>query len=526
MPYLALYRRFRPDNFDKVIGQDHIVKTLVNQIKTNRVGHAYLFTGTRGTGKTTIAKIFAKAINCVSPVNGSPCGECEVCKALADPSNVDIVEIDAASNNGVNEIRDLREKVQYPPVTCKKKVYIVDEVHMLTQAAFNALLKTLEEPPQHVVFIFATTEVHKIPATILSRCMRFDFRLVSTEKIASLISNVYDIEGKKYEKEAVYAIASAGEGSVRDSLSIADTALSYSSSTLTYDDVMEILGSTNAELFFEFTKSILNGNTGKSLEIVDNLCSLGKSMGILTKDVIQYIRNLILIKTCNRPNDILLLPENKFNLLKELATNATEERLIRILEIFSETETTLKYTISPRIVFETSVIKASRPDTDYDKEALLTRIKELETKALSGAIVSNSVSGGETISKLENTNVEVSSKKESTLDFYSATISEIKGKLLLSLRQSGSEMLWNILQNVEITKNANILNFTTKDEGDVALISCESSKEDIFNALKDYLPFDINVKRAEENIKDEEIDNETEKIKKIFGDDIVIIKND
>jgi len=216
MAYLALYRKYRPTTFEGLVGQEHIVKTLVNQISSERLGHAYLFTGTRGTGKTSAAKIFAKAINCLNPINGSPCGKCECCKALSDPSNIDVIEIDAASNNGVNEIRELREKVQYPPVSCKYKVYIVDEVHMLTGAAFNALLKTLEEPPKHAVFILATTEVHKIPATILSRCMRFDFRLIPPEKIAQLISSIYDEQGKSYEKEAVFAIAKAGEGSIRE----------------------------------------------------------------------------------------------------------------------------------------------------------------------------------------------------------------------------------------------------------------------------------------------------------------------
>ena len=252
MSYLALYRKYRPTTFEGLIGQEHIVKTLTNQIKSGRLGHAYLFTGTRGTGKTSAAKIFAKAINCTNSVNGSPCGVCDVCVALSDPSNIDIIEIDAASNNGVNEIRDLREKVQYPPVNCKYKVYIVDEVHMLTGAAFNALLKTLEEPPKHAMFILATTEVHKIPATILSRCMRFDFRLISTEKIAELISKIYDEQGKSYEKEAVVAIATAGDGSIRDALSIADIAISYNSGKLTYNDVMEILGSSNGQLLCQF----------------------------------------------------------------------------------------------------------------------------------------------------------------------------------------------------------------------------------------------------------------------------------
>ena len=233
MAYLALYRRFRPSGFDSLVGQDHVVRTLVNQIKTDKVGHAYLFCGARGTGKTSAAKIFARAINCLSPVNGSPCGKCEVCKALADGANLDIVEMDAASNNKVENVREIRDKIQYPPVSGRYKVYIIDEVHMLTTEAFNALLKTLEEPPKHAVFILATTEVHKLPSTILSRCMRFDFRLIPTAQIAEHIAKIYREIGKDFEPAAVQEIARAGAGSIRDALSVADICVSYREGKLT-----------------------------------------------------------------------------------------------------------------------------------------------------------------------------------------------------------------------------------------------------------------------------------------------------
>ena len=257
MAYLALYRRFRPTGFKGLIGQEHIVRTLSNQIASGRIGHAYLFCGTRGTGKTSAAKIFARAINCLHPIDGSPCGECEVCKALLDPSNLDILEMDAASNNKVENVREIREKIQYPPVSGKYKVYIIDEVHMLTSEAFNALLKTLEEPPKHAVFILATTESHKLPSTILSRCMRFDFRIIPTKEIAELIARIYDEVGKTYDKDAVTAIARAGAGSVRDALSIADICVSYRDGKLTYSDVLEVLGATDSSKITSMIKKIV-----------------------------------------------------------------------------------------------------------------------------------------------------------------------------------------------------------------------------------------------------------------------------
>ena len=265
MSYLALYRRFRPTKFDQVIGQDVIVTTLINQLKTQKIGHAYLFCGARGTGKTSLAKILARAVNCLDLQNGSPCGKCEACKTLLESSNIDIIEIDAASNNRVENIRDLRETVQYPPVSVKYKVYIVDEVHMLSTEAFNALLKTLEEPPKHAIFILATTEPNKLPATILSRCMRFDFKLVGTNELCEIIEKIYDEIGKKYTKEAVMAIAKAGEGSVRDALSVADLCISIGDGKLEYDDVLKVLGATDTSTLLNILKNMFNNDAGAVL---------------------------------------------------------------------------------------------------------------------------------------------------------------------------------------------------------------------------------------------------------------------
>ena len=529
MSYLALYRKYRPTGFDGIIGQEHVVKTLVNQIETGRLGHAYLFTGTRGTGKTSTAKIFAKAINCEHPVNGSPCGKCAACKALSDPSNIDVIEIDAASNNGVNEIRELRDNVQFPPVTCKYKVYIIDEVHMLTGAAFNALLKTLEEPPRHAVFILATTEAHKLPATILSRCMRFDFRLVPTERIAELIAKIYDEQGKKYTKEAVFAIARAGEGSIRDALSIADTALSFGDKELTYDDVNEILGSTNSELITLFCERLLAGDSGEALRITESLASLGKSMGVLTKDLTVILRDLLIIKTCKTANALLGLPDSRFNELKSMADGVSEARIIRMLEIFAETENALRYTTHPRVVFETAAVKAARPETDYDIDAILARVKALEDKFKDGISLLDGAKSSQTVtfSPLKSEKVEQPAPPapaaKTPLD--KITADELKGRLLSNLRKLGSEMLWNAMQKigVQISDGGVILVPTTTE--DYALLNIDTNRQKIEEGLSGVEYSSLTVKEPTEEKRLSDIDDATERLKKIFGEDIVIVKH-
>lgn len=519
MSYLALYRRYRPDSFENLIGQEHIVKTLVNQIENDRLGHAYLFTGTRGTGKTSCAKIFAKAINCEHPVNGSPCEKCASCKALSDTSNIDVIEIDAASNNGVNEIRDLIENVQYPPVSCRYKVYIIDEVHMLTGAAFNALLKTLEEPPKHAVFILATTEAHKIPQTILSRCMRFDFKLIPTEKIATLISKIFDEQGKKYEKEAVFAIAKAGEGSIRDALSIADIAISHNEGTLTYDDVTEILGSANVETVAELVGAMIDSDTGKGLETVNKLALLGKSMGVLTKDVTEILRDVLIIKTCESAEKILTLPQNRFNVLKGIADRTNEEKILRAMEIFAQAEMDLKYSVNQRVLFETALIKASKPQSDYSIEGLLSRIKTLEDKIESGNI---KVVAENTAVKPEPEEQKPTGGKISVLD---ADETKLKASLLMNLRKSVSEMLWNVMQSVKLVKEKDVLSFYPENNGDYDILIKQENIEKLKLALSDYEGFSINIEEPKKEKQLSEIDQATEKIKKLFGDDIVIVKH-
>ena len=372
--YLALYRKYRPKTFDEVVGQDHIVKTLINQIKLDKISHAYLFCGSRGTGKTSTAKIFAKAINCENSKNGSPCLSCETCKAL-DGTNIDVLEIDAASNNGVDEIRDLREKVKYPPVVGKYKVYIIDEVHMLSTSAFNALLKTLEEPPTHTVFVLATTEVHKLPATILSRCLRFDFKLVSLEDLSSLLKKVLEQENVKYDDQAINIIARAGEGSVRDTLSIADRCVSFAGDELTYRQVLSVLGVSEREVLIKVANALLQKNVGEALAEIDSVLSQGKSPLVFSNDLISYYRDLILIYTLqDKAREIVVVKDDVYQAMKSQATKENYAEMVKAIEILSEIEQELRYSVQPRIVLETAIIKIVSQTCLEDRVAKLEEV--------------------------------------------------------------------------------------------------------------------------------------------------------
>lgn len=386
MSYTALYRKFRPDEFEDVKGQDAIVRTLKNQINADRIGHAYLFCGTRGTGKTTVAKIFAKAVNCEHPVDGSPCGECAMCKSIAASTSMNVIEIDAASNNGVDNIREIREEVTYRPTEGKYKVYIIDEVHMLSIGAFNALLKTLEEPPEYVIFILATTEAHKIPITILSRCQRYDFKRISIETIAARLRELIDKEGWDVEDKAVRYIAKMADGSMRDSLSLLDQcAAFYMNETLTYDHVLEVLGAVDTEVFSRLLRQLLAMDVHQVIETVDELVMQGRELSQLAADFTWYLRNLLLVKSSDNMEDVLDVSSENLALLKEEAQMIDSDTLIRYIRIFSDLTNQLKYATQKRVLLEVTLIKLCRPAMDQNKDALLDRIRAIEKQLEEGA---------------------------------------------------------------------------------------------------------------------------------------------
>lgn len=390
--YTALYRQWRPHTFDEVVGQDHIIRILRNQIINDRISHAYLFCGSRGTGKTSTAKIFARAINCESPMDGSPCGKCDACIELSSENNMDILEIDAASNNRVEEMRELLDKVKYPPAIGRYKVYIIDEAHMLTIGAFNALLKTLEEPPGHVVFILATTEPHKIPATILSRCQRYDFKRISIRVIMDRLKKIGQDMKVDIEPEALETIARWAEGGMRDAISLLDQCMAFSDGVVTNDGVLAILGTADQTFIFQFVENIMKGQLSSLLKQVDLLIEDSRDISIFVRDLIYHLRNLLLVKVCDEPEKLLDLSESTIARYQNQAQYASEPRLIRAIEILSALESELKWNSQPRIMLEMALVKITRPEQEDSFEALLDRISVLEEKLAKGVVVSSAQS--------------------------------------------------------------------------------------------------------------------------------------
>ena len=392
MGYQALYRRYRPARFEDFVGQEAVIKTLRSQVMSGRIAHAYLFCGTRGTGKTSTAKVFARAVNCEHPENGDPCGQCATCCALSEESSLDILEIDAASNNGVDEIRDLREKVKYPPQVGRYRVYIIDEVHMLSAGAFNALLKTLEEPPAYVVFILATTEPQKLPATILSRCQRFDFHRIPMNQIIARMRVAVEQEGIAAEDAALARIARAAEGGMRDAWSIMDMCLGYAQEDgagLTEALVLRVLGAADRGFLFDFADRLIGADAAGALEMIDGMMRMGREVQVFVRDVSAHLRALMLADVCGEEHAADLLEVTQEDALAYVAQarRTSHVRMMRMLDLFLASETDMKWASQPRFALETAAIRACEPEESLQLEALVARVDELERKLREGVVV-------------------------------------------------------------------------------------------------------------------------------------------
>lgn len=366
MSYQALYRKWRPETFDKVIGQDAVITTLKNQISSGRIGHAYLFCGTRGTGKTSAAKIFARAVNCPHAMehDGNPCNECSICMSIKNGSSMNVFEIDAASNNGVDNIRDIREEVEYPPVEGRYKVYIIDEVHMLSSGAFNALLKTLEEPPAYVIFILATTDPQKIPATILSRCQRYDFRRMTKRAAADHLKEIAENEGMDVEPKALSYIAEAADGSMRDALSLLDQCMSYHyGGHLSYENVLEIVGAADQRVYSELYGSIVSGDIEKALRQIGGIIDSGVDIMQLISDMVWYLRNVLLAGSASDAAELLDISEDRFEMARKDAALASKKQLTSILGEFAELSNRARFAPQKRVLLEVLVIRLCLKDS-------------------------------------------------------------------------------------------------------------------------------------------------------------------
>ena len=384
--YRVLYRKWRPAVFTDVSGQEHITSTLQNEVSSGRLNHAYLFTGSRGTGKTTCAKILAKAVNCLNPQNGNPCGECEICKGIDDGSILDIVEMDAASNRKIDDIRQIIDEVQFKPAKCKYRVYIVDEVHMLTTEAFNALLKTLEEPPEHVIFILATTEVHKLPQTIRSRCQRFDFHRIPPKAIADRIEYVVSQENAEITESAALMLASVADGALRDALSLLDSCLAVSSH-IDEEVVRNAAGLVSKTYLFELATAIINKNPTKSLEIIDRLYSESKDMARLCDELVEHFRALMLIKTIKNPRDILIMSDDEFEQAVTQSDYLSLADIVFYMDVLSRAYQRMGRGTGDRTEFEMALVKLSATELDGTIEALTARVTALEKAVKRGITV-------------------------------------------------------------------------------------------------------------------------------------------
>lgn len=544
--YTALYREWRPKVFEDLIGQEHIVKILRNQITSGRVAHAYLFCGTRGTGKTTTTKIFSKAVNCVNPVGGDPCGVCEMCLEINAGTLIDVVEIDAASNNRVENIRDLIEDVKYPPHRAKYKVYIVDEVHMLSISAFNALLKTLEEPPAHVIFILATTDPQKVPPTILSRCQRFDFKRIKSEDVFKRLRKIIDENGIFAEDKTLKTIARLCDGAMRDALSILDQCMSMSEGRIDYEDVVSMLGITSNENIFKLLDVMIEKDIEAAINEVDEAIFSGKDIIQFIKEIIKHLRNLLMVKISKKPQEIIDLSEDTIASLKEQAKKIRSEELMRGINIFVEAENDCKNVSQPRIRFEMALIKFCRREYDTSPEMILSRLGILEDKINSGdfsytsneqmALAANKKemlrAAKESLQADAKAKVETATEEDELLDtdvHYSVAMDEIKAgwQEIIGYLNSNKNKVVSMLMSQgkmrDVVGHTITIEFNETYSINKKILDQPDKKKIAEDAFKKILNKTIRVNFVIVKNEGNNIDENIEKMRKVLGDDLIEI---
>lgn len=538
MGYTALYREWRPRTFEEVVGQEHITLTLKNQMKNNRIAHAYLFCGTRGTGKTSTAKIFSKAVNCLNPQDGEPCNECDMCKKINAGLAIDVSEMDAASHNKVDDIRDLIEEVKYPPREGKYKVYIMDEAHMLTQGAVNAFLKTLEEPPEKVVFILATTDPQKLPITILSRCQRFDFKRIKSDDIFQRLIKITKEQGIFADNKSLSLIARMSDGAMRDALSILDQSISMGNGKVDYDQVINMLGLVTNDNLLKLTNAIIDKDIENSIRIIDDVVYAGKDINLFIKDMIHHMRNLMMVKVSQNPEDVLDMSEENINFLKEQSKKIRIEEIMRCIRILQECEEQSKWSKQVRIYLELAIIKMCKIEYDTSKEVLLSRLNKLEKIIKEGNItidtnisnIKNQFAENKSVKKVSSLNEQRLNLKEEILEVNSnskITIEDVKKswKDILEIFKAKRHMVLYaslITGNVIQCKGGVItIKYDQQYAFNIKRLEKEDSRkivEEIFShELKENVRIKYIVDKKEEKKSPEEI------LKEAFGEDLVEI---
>jgi len=510
LSYTALYRKWRSQTFDEVKGQEPITESFKNQIKTGRIGHAYLFCGTRGTGKTSVAKILARAVNCENPINGNPCNECPTCKAILSESSMNVLEMDAASNNGVDDIRQIRDQVQYPPVDGKYKVYIIDEVHMLSQAAFNAFLKTLEEPPEYVIFVLATTEPNKLPITILSRCQRYDFKRISTDVIADRLREISDSESIDIEDEALHYIARIGDGSMRDAVSLLDQCSAFQfDHRIKYDDALNILGAVDTSVFSDIIRALNNKDIRKILDIVSLVIEQGREIGQFISDLILYIRNLLLCKSVDNLTGLVDMSKENLERLKDDSKLFSTVELLRHIRLLSELSNQMRFSTQKRILLETTLMKLAYPDTDSTLDGLNAKISEIK-REISSLDINSADFQVKNIQNLDNAK-NVSEKKSSVSSKVTLPKAQYDDLQLLKKEWKNiciavpSRVLSVALKDTFVKPNRDHdgMIIVTKSKGGYKIISEDESKDMICNVVENrynkLIKFNIELSEEKEN---------------------------